>query len=215
MIELHSNMAVRGTTQKTDGVLPTNHALHETLEITHGFTSWFDIGLYTFSSIQPGMKWQWGGDSIRPRVRIPENWHWPIGLGFLVAISYQQREFSTDAWTLELLPIIDKQWGPWYLSFNPAIDRSLKGKSTNRGFEFNPSFKVKYNITHTIGGGIEYYGSLGPLNGFDRFQKQQQQVFPAIDLNLGANWDFNFGVGFGLTEKTDHLVVKMIVGHRF
>lgn len=112
MIELHSNMALRGTTQRTEGVLPTEHALHETIEITHGFTSWFDIGLYTFSSIQPGMNWQWGGESIRPRVRIPEDWHWPIGLGFLVAISYQQRNFSTDPWTLELLPIIDKQWGP-------------------------------------------------------------------------------------------------------
>jgi len=109
MIELHSNVALRGTTQRTDGVLPTEQALHETIEITHGFTPWLDIGLYTFSSIQPGMNWQWGGESIRPRVRIPEEWHWPIGLGFLVAISYQQTNFSTDAWTLELVPIIDKQ----------------------------------------------------------------------------------------------------------
>jgi hypothetical protein len=214
MIELHSNMALRGTTQRTEGVLPTEHALHETVEITHGFTSWLDIGLYTFLSIQPGMNWQWGGDSIRPRVRIPEDWHWPIGVGFLVAVSYQQRNFSTDTWTLELLPIIDKQWGPWYLSFNPGLGRSLRGESTNRGFEFDPSFKIKYDLTHKIGVGIEYYGSLGPLQGFDPWQKQWQQIFPAIDLSL-ADWEFNFGVGFGLTEATDRLVVKMILGCRF
>ena len=54
MIELQSNMAVRGTTQMTDGVLPTQGALHASLEITHGFTSWFEIGLYTFSALNPG-----------------------------------------------------------------------------------------------------------------------------------------------------------------
>ena len=215
MIELHSNMAVRGTTQETGGVLPTEHALHETLEITHGFTPWFEMALYTLSSIQPGMDWQWVGNHIRPRVRVPESWHWPVGLSFSAEFGYQQRKFSTDTWTLEFRPIIDKQWGPWYLSFNPALGRSLKGESTNRGFEFNPSFKISYDITRKIAGGIEYYGSLGPLRGFDPVQKQQHQLFPAIDVNLGPDWEFNFGVGWGLTESTDRLTVKLILGRRF
>jgi len=38
---------------------------------------------------------------------------------------------------------------------------------------------------------------------------------PAIDLDLGPNWEFNFGVGVGVTHGTDHLLVKMIVGRRF
>jgi hypothetical protein len=42
---------------------------------------------------------------------------------------------------------------------------------------------------------------------------QQQQIIPAIDLNLGPNWEFNFGVG--VTHSTDHLLVKMILGRRF
>jgi hypothetical protein len=116
---------------------------------------------------------------------------------------------------VEFRPIIDKQWGPWYLSFNPALGRSLKGESTNRGFEFNPSFKISYDITRKIAGGIEYYGSLGPLRGFDPVQKQQHQLFPAIDVNLGPDWEFNFGVGWGLTESTDRLTVKLILGRRF
>jgi hypothetical protein len=215
MIELHSNMAVRGTTQKIEGVLPTQHALHETLEITHGFTSWFEVALYTFSSIQPGMDWQWVGNHIRPRVRVPESWHWPVGLGFSVEFGYQQRKFSTDTWTVELRPIIDKKWGPWYLSFNPTIGRSLKGENTGRGFEFSPNIKISYDLTPKIAGGVEYYGSLGPLSGFDPLQKQQHQLFPTIDLNLSPAWELNFGVGFGLTEATDRLIVKMILGRRF
>jgi len=36
-----------------------------------------------------------------------------------------------------------------------------------------------------------------------------------IDLNLGPQWECNFGVGFGLTPATDRLLVKLIVGYRF
>jgi hypothetical protein len=46
MVELHSNSAIQGTTRVEDGVLPTQHAVHETLEITHGWTSWFETDFY-------------------------------------------------------------------------------------------------------------------------------------------------------------------------
>ena len=38
MFELHSNTAIRGTTTREEGVFPTQHAAHETIEITQGFT---------------------------------------------------------------------------------------------------------------------------------------------------------------------------------
>lgn len=213
--ELQSNMAIRGTTQKTDGLLPTQGALHESLEIIHGFTPWFEIGLYTFSSIQPGLDWQWVGNSIRPRVRVPESWNWPVGLSLMAVVSYVQPRFSTDTWMVEMLPIIDKKMDRWYFSFNPALGLSLSGESTERGIEFNPRFKISYDLTSKIAGGLEYYGSLGPFRGFYPFHKQKQQVFPVMDLNLGPGWDCNFGVGFGLTEETDRLVVKMVLEHQF
>src|SRR6266702_2543063 len=80
MVELHSNYTIEGERQTVNGVLPSYHAFHETLEITHGFTPWFETGFYVFSSIQPGHGWQWVGDHIRPRVAVPERWEWPVGL---------------------------------------------------------------------------------------------------------------------------------------
>ena len=58
MFELHSNTAIRGTTTREEGVFPTQHAVHETLEITHGFTPWFETGFYIFTSIQPDAGWK-------------------------------------------------------------------------------------------------------------------------------------------------------------
>src|SRR6266536_5780160 len=75
MVELHSNFTVDGSKTVVDGVLPTNHAEHETVEITQGFTDWFETGFYGFTSIQPEGGWEWVGDHIRPRVAIPASWH--------------------------------------------------------------------------------------------------------------------------------------------
>jgi len=217
MIELHSNTALQGTTRSEAGVRPTNHAAHETIEITYGFTPWFETGFYVFTSIQPDGGWEWVGDHIRPRIRAPEEWHLPVGLSLSAEIGYQRRQYSTDTWTLELRPIIDKQIGTWYVSFNPVLDRSLHGEGVKegRGFEFSPNAKVSYDVTKTISAGIEYYGALGPISGFDPPRQQQHLIFPVIDLNLGPRWEFNAGIGFGLTRSTDTYLLKVILGYRF
>jgi hypothetical protein len=215
MVELHSNVAAEGSQRTVDHVLRTQGAFHETLEITQGITSWFETGFYVFTSIQPDTTWEWVGDHIRPRVRVPESWHLPVGLSLSSELGYQRRAFSVDTWTLELRPIIDKQWGPWYVSINPVLDRAIQGESVNKGFEFSPAAKISYGVTSKVAIGLEYYGALGPVTHFDRAHDQQHQLFPVIDLDLGPTWEFNAGVGFGLTPSTDRLIIKMILGYRF
>lgn len=215
MVELHSNFTIDGTKTMIDGLYPTNHAQRETIEITHGFTDWFETGFYIFTSARSGQGIQWVGDHIRPRFRIPKKWNWPVGLSLSNEIGYQRRQFSTDTWTWEMRPIIDKQIGRWYLSFNPTFDKSLHGESVNQGFVFSPNVKFSYDFTKKITGGIEYYGSVGPATDFSPISQQQHQIFPAIDLNLSPNWEVNFGLGVGLTGSTDHLIAKMILGYRF
>ena len=215
MFEFHTNFTAKGSKTVVDGVEPSNHAVHETLEITHGFTDWFETGFYVFTSIQPDGGWQWVGDHIRPRLAVPESWHWPVGISLSQEIGYQRRDFSPDTWTCEIRPIIDKKLGRWYLSFNPSLDRSWHGESVNKGVEFSPNAKVSYDFTKRITGGLEYYGALGPVTGFDSAADQEQQFFPAIDLNLSPRWEFNFGVGVGTTRSTDHLIIKCIIGRRF
>ena len=215
MLELHSNFTVDGSKTAIDGVQPTNHAEHETIEITQGINDWFETGFYIFTSIQPNGGWNWVGDHIRPRVRVPQSWHWPVGVSISNEIGYQRAAFSADTWTWEIRPIVDRKLGRWYLSFNPTLDRSFHGPSVNKGVGFSPNAKVSFDFTKKIAGGLEYYASYGPLTGFDPLHDQQQQIVPAIDIDFGPQWEFNFGVGVGMTGSTDHLIVKCIVGRRF
>lgn len=215
MVEFHTNFTVNGSKTPVDGVRPTEHALHETIEITQGWNDWFESGFYTFTSAQSGDGWDWVGNHIRPRFRVPEKWNWPVGVSISNEIGYQRAAFSPDTWTWEVRPIIDKKIGPWYLSFNPTFDKSLHGLSVPQGWVFSPNAKVSYDFTKVFTAGFEYYGSLGPVGNPDPLAEQQQQLFPAIDLNVSPDWEINFGVGWGLTPSTDHLIIKGIIGRRF
>jgi hypothetical protein len=179
MVELHSNYS-------------SEHQTHLTLEVTHGFSTWFETGFYLFNDASAG---DFVGWHVRPRVRAPAQWNWPVGVSLSGEIGYIKKEFSAETWTWELRPIIDKEIGRWYFSFNPAFENH---------FDFEPAFNVKYDVTPKIAAGIEYYGS-----------PDEQQFFPAIDLNVSPRWEFNAGVGYVRRHESDGWLVKMIIGRRF
>ena len=221
MVELHSNFtidgskAIPGSRYTADGTYPTNHAEHETVEITQGINKWSELGFYIFTSASEETGWQWVGDHLRPRVRAPDSWHWPVGASISFEAGYQRARFSPDTWTLEIRPIVDKQIGRWYLAFNPTFDRSFHGPGQAEGFNFSPNVKVGYDFTKKINAGVEYYAAYGNPSNFDPLHNQQQQIFPSVDLNVSPKWEINFGVGIGPTAATDRWIVKGIVGRRF
>ncbi len=215
MVEIHSNFTPSGQKDLIDGVYPTNHQQHETLEITQGLNDWSEVGFYVFTSIQSGHGVQWVGDHIRPRVRVPPSWHWPVGVSLSTEVGYQRAVYSPDTWTWELRPIVDKTFGRWYFAFNPALERTWHGPDVNQGISFAPGAKIGYDFTKKINAGLEYYADYGSLRSFDSLHDQQQQIFVVTDLNLSPKWEVNFGVGLGPTAATDHLIIKAIVGRRF
>jgi len=215
MVELHSNYTAAGEKYYIDGVAPTDHAVHETLEITQGITGWSEVGFYVFTSIKPDAGFDWVGDHIRPRVRAPEDWHWPVGASLSMEVGYQRARFSADTWTWEIRPIIDKQKGRFYWAINPAFERTFHGPDVNLGLDFAPAVKVSWDITKVVAGGVEYYADYGSIRDIAALHYQQQEIFPVIDLNVSPKWEINFGVGVGATAATDHWIVKGIVGRRF
>jgi hypothetical protein len=215
MVELHSNFTVQGEQNTIDGVYPTNHQEHETLELTQGINEWSEVGFYVFTSEQDGHGVQWVGDHIRPRIRVPDSWDWPVGVSLSTEIGYQRAVYSPDTWTWEIRPIIDKAIGRWYFAVNPALERTLHGPDVNQGLAFAPGVKISYDFTRVVSAGLEYYADYGPLDDFVSTHNQQQQLFAVTDLNVSPLWEINIGVGIGLTGTTDHFIVKCILGRRF
>jgi hypothetical protein len=215
MLELHTNNTLSGS-KTTDefGMLPTNHVQHETIEITHGWTPWFETGFYIFNSIGSDGRTAYVGSHIRPRVAAPEDWKWPVGVSLSVEFGFQKSAFDPNTATLEIRPIIDKKIDKVYISFNPTVDQSFKGPDQNKGLIWSPNLKASYDVTKVVALGFEYYGSTGPLLNPDPYREQDHQIFVAGDLNFDPNWEVNFGYGIG-SQTADRSIIKLIIGRRF
>jgi hypothetical protein len=214
MFELHSNFTFNGNKDIVKGVLPSYHSLHETLEITHGITDNFELGFYLFTNYTPQHGWRIIGTHLRPRIAAPDSWKLPVGLSLSAEIGFQNKEYSPETFNMELRPIIDKTLGKLYLCLNPTMGFTFSGIDKPSAPAFAPNFKTTYAVSSKLSLGAEYYGDLGPLNQFEKLPEQSHALFLVADLYLDPKWEINFGPGFGLTEATDGLVVKFILGRR-
>ena len=196
-----------------EGVIPSYHALHETVEITHGITENFELGFYLFTNYTNPYGYKVIGTHIRPRIMVPEKWKWPFGASLSAEFGYQRRQYSPDTWNIEIRPIIDKQWKNFYISFNPTFGISLKPDSNDHTPAFEPNLKLSYAI-QKVALGLEYYGDVGNINQIPKFSQQSHALFFVADLYFDPLWEINIGPGFGLTKNTDGFVFKILIGRR-
>jgi len=214
IFELHSNSAIQGTTRREDGVLPTQHAVHETLEITRldlVVRDWL-LHLHECPDVgtRPGATGGWATTSARASAsRRNGTCLWGLVFRSRSAIS-SASSHPTPGRSRSVRSLTR-----WYFAINPAFEQSLEGPGTKTGIEFTPAAKVSYDLTKTVSLGVEHYGTLGPVGNFPPASRQQQQLYGVVDLNVDLRWEINFGVGGSLTRATDGLIIKMILGRRF
>ena len=214
MFELHSNFTAEGSRVAVNGVAPTNHAVHETIEITHGFKDWFEIGFYQFISIRSGAGVQYVGNHIRPRIAVPERLGWPVGLSLSQEVGYQRSAFSEDSWNWEIRPIVDQQVGRLYWAFNPVLGVAIKGPNAGKSPDFEPNAQLGLDVTSKVNVALEYYGAFGPVDGLVAIDQAEQLLVPSVNIDFGPNWEFNAGFGIALTSGTDSVGFKTIMGRK-
>jgi hypothetical protein len=216
LFELHSNFT--GSGGPAFGVLrATNHALHETLEITHGFSSVFELGFYLFGSDNPGDGFGFVGTHIRPRIRAPESWKLPVGLSLSTEFGPTRKQFDQSELGIEVRPIVDQTVGRLYWAFNPNVEWSMKGPESGKGvhgMNFNPNVKLAWQANPKVAVGAEYYGTTGSLVHIAPGAEQSHMLYPSIDLFLSPDWEFNAGYGLKLSGAGDQNILKIIVGRR-
>jgi hypothetical protein len=214
IFELHSNYTFNGEKEIVKGVRPTENALHETIEITHGFSDIFEMGFYLFMNYLPDYGYKIIGTHLRPRVMAPAKWNWPIGVSLSAEVGYQSKYYSAQTWSLEIRPIVDKQWNKWYVSFNPVVGVQLKGIEKQSAPSFEPAAKISYAFFRNVALGAEYYGDFGQLNAFATGAEQGHALYAVMDLLNNNKWELNTGPGFGLTPATDGFIFKILIGKK-
>jgi len=205
MVELHSNYTSTGPKFNEN-----YHPFLQTLEVTTGISENFEFGFYVFTYNNNG-KTQYTGSNIRPRVKVPDNWGLPLGISLSSEIGCSIDPTTKDNdWGAEIRPIFDKTIGAHYLSFNPNVGVSF----TNKEYLFEPNVKYAYSASSKANLGFEYYGNTGKLFSPTRLPNQEHQLFLALDLFLHPLYEFNFGIGRGLTNVSNGTTIKCYVGRR-
>ena len=206
MIELHSNASPKGP----DNDLNYSHPLHETVEITNGIARNFEIGFYFFNRINNG-SFQYSGSHIRPRITVPESWGWKLGASLSTEAGFiKDPATNSTQWDYEIRPIIDQNIGNHYYSINPAID----GNFTTKEISFSPNIKYSYKLNKVVALGIEYYGVFGSPFNQAKNNEQTHQFHAVTDLDIIKDYEFNFGIGHGITPGSDQWNIKLILGKK-
>jgi hypothetical protein len=61
--------------------------------------------------------------------------------------------------------------------------------------------------------GLESYSSIGPIAKPERLSSEVHYLFEAIDVLSIPHFEWNLGVGEGLTGASNSFVAKMILGY--
>src|SRR6266487_3079553 len=98
MLEFHTNFIPSGTKTTEDGVYANHHQFHVTMEVTHGFTPFFETGFYLETApYVPDAGAKFTGWHVRPRFRIPEAETFPFKVSISLEYAFNQTRFEPNS----------------------------------------------------------------------------------------------------------------------
>ena len=214
-IELHLNDWATGNREAVPPEAPLHGQFHATLEPSLGITPFWELGAYLQAAVRTddGVV-DWAGAKLRSKFVTPPTWseHWRLGVN--LEVSYLPPTYDLDRWGSEIRPIIAWHDPSWLFVLNPILDQDFAGPDASMGPSFQPAVKVARTVG-PVALGFEYYATFGPLSAFLPWREQQQQIFEVLDLLSVERLELNFGVGEGLTQFSEGIVVKAILGYTF
>jgi hypothetical protein len=211
-LQQHLNYVWSGsTTPDFEGGFAPYHSLNGTPELAYGVTDWYEIGIYAPFAIDSSGTFLPGGFKFRHLFVSPHAEQRKLFYGLNIELSYQSPRFAQSAFGLELRPILGVRDFGWEFIINPIVDVSF---GPNGSTAFAPAARLARAIGDDVMLGVEYYTDLGPLGNFAAMQGQRHNLFGVIDFKA-FGLDVNFGLGFGLTDASDKIIIKLIVGRAF
>ena len=208
-LTLHNNVIASGsTTPAFPGAVTADKSWNGVPEWAYGVTSWFEAGLYLpLYSHDKAMGWGLDGLKLRTLFAVPHADDRAFVYGVNFELSFNARRWDTRRVTSEIRPIIGWHLKPVDIIFNPILDTSYDGLGN---LVFAPSTRVALNLSSGWVVGVEEYAELGPLHEFHARRAQSHQVYGIVG-HSGRPFDFEAGVGVGLTPASDKLTLKLIL----
>jgi hypothetical protein len=206
---VHNNFTPNG--QKTPafpGANVADKSLNGVPEWAYGVTSWFEAGLYMpLYSIDKNLGATVNGFKLRALFAVPHADDRRFFYGANFEFSINSRHWDQKRYTSEVRPIIGWHLKPVDIIVNPIVDTSYDGL---RNLIFAPATRVAYNLSKVWAISAEEYDDFGPVHKFNPVGEQSHQIFAVVN-RTGGFLDVETGIGFGLTDASDKITLKLML----
>ena len=122
--------------------------------------------------------------------------------------------FSADTWTYELRPIIDKQLGPWYVSLNPVLGKSLRGPERRSTLRLHAERRRRIRSHVRLNLASSTTASPGPSNASSRWRSRSTSCSAPSNIDFGPDREFNFGYGTRSRQRTIRVSSRRLAAAR-
>jgi len=209
----HNNFTPSGLkTPAFPGGIVADKSFNGVTEWAYGVTPWFEAGLYLpLYTIAKKQGATIDGFKLRTLFTVPNADERTFVYGVNFEFSINSKHWDSSRFTSEVRPIIGWHLKPWDIILNPILDTAYDGV---KNLDFAPAMRVAYNISETWAVAAEEYADYGPLRGFFPRAEQGHQLYAVVDRSSKV-LEIEFGVGFGLTDATDKLTLKLLLVRDF
>ena len=208
-LTLHANYAVSGrTTSRFPGGIVPDGALNGALELGVGVTPWLELGLYlpVYTVTRDG-EILFDGTKLRALFVTPHAESRRAYAGVNLELSFNAAHWDPSRVTGEVRFILGGRVGTVELTLNPILDTAFDGFGA---ISLTPAERLAWHASRRWTIAVEHYGSLGALDQLEPVSRQGHALFAVLDHD-GSPAAVEVGVGFGLTDATDGLLLKLIV----
>ena len=211
-VEMHINSTPKGISQPSySGEIMNHHGLRLTPEISYGLTKTLEAGLYIPLVRGSDGKLYAAGGKVRLKwlpLQAADSGGFFGGIN--VELSQVKPQFSQSAQSVEMRNILGWKNSQWLVAVNPIFGWDVSPGYTHHSPEFTLATKVARSVTESVALGFEYYNGRGRVNDTLASSLQDKTVFLVMDYE-GKPFNFNFGVGKGITSASDTWTIKGIV----
>ena len=192
------------------GGFSPNRTFNGVTEWAYGVAPWFEAGLYfPLYSITGNGSLMFNGFKLRTLFVVPNAAERSFFYGVNFEFSWNAGHWDPHRYSSEIRPIIGWRFGRFDFIFNPILDNSYEGLSR---LDFAPATRFAYHVDEKWGVALEEYDDFGPLRRFFSADAQSHQLFLVADYDA-ESVSVETGIGFGLTQASDNLVLKLILSH--
>jgi hypothetical protein len=211
-LTLHDNYTPSGVaTPAFPGALVADKSFNGVPEWAYGVTPWFEAGLYlplySVGTTNGATGAMLNGFKLRLLFAVPHADDRTFFYGVNFEFSYNAKHWDAKRYTSEIRPIIGWHLHPVDVIINPILDNSYDGL---KNLDFAPATRVAYNVSPLWALAVEEYDDFGPLHQFYGASQQAHQLYAVVDHTV-ERLEIEAGAGFGLTDASDKLTLKLIL----